>query len=223
MGVSEAQALANAGLNGGIAWGAPVAEIGLGTTVGIGAVALPVGYSAGTGWDLIPELWGGPRISDVYADWTIALLEQLPTEKNRETRQWQEFDELPRLHQEYANQNYGTDHALDDCLDKCEKDICPTDPDREAKLKAYYCACQKKYPQIKREKTRKESIEEWKKLNQKPWPIGARAHHVLPSADGGLDSGSNIYPLDPDNHKIYHMEEHDDSRWGKRSRRGCDQ
>jgi len=60
---------------------------------------------------------------------------------------------------------------------------------------------------------------EWERLNNQPWPTDANGkrhvcEHKVPLADGGVDDGSNVEPLDEEVHKQRHKDRGDFQRWG---------
>jgi RHS repeat-associated protein len=63
---------------------------------------------------------------------------------------------------------------------------------------------------------------EWERLNDQPWPTDANgrrhiAEHKVPLADGGVDDGTNIEPLTPEEHTQRHKDRGDFRRWGGRN------
>jgi hypothetical protein len=65
-------------------------------------------------------------------------------------------------------------------------------------------------------------IKEWEEMSGQKWPIDTVtgrpyiADHVVPFADGGLDHGSNLRPLENrQEHIEQHMKNGDFSRWAK--------
>jgi RHS repeat-associated protein len=79
-------------------------------------------------------------------------------------------------------------------------------------------------PQINPRPVRKPTYKlrkEWEELYGKPWPMDPTrpgkpmiAHHRDPIADGGIDNGSNIEPMEYQAHIDHHRNNGDFKRWG---------